>query len=302
MRKCLVTGATGFVGRHVVSRLLQLNYDVVAVARRKSHLPESEYLTSLPLDIRDSSAVKSLMQTTRPDTLIHLAWEATPGKFWHAQENFQWISASAELLTAFVEAGGRKAVLAGSCAEYGWGSSVLKENSPLNPTTVYSASKCAFKTVSDVIGKDIDLVWARLFFPYGPEEADSKLISHIIKSLAADKIPEFQSGGRAVDFVHVEDAAAAFVALASSSATGDVNICSGQSWLPSEIAELAARCMGKEDLQKILSEDAAKAEADVRVQGHTGKLFRYIDRETIRPLEAGLRSYLRTWEQSGQST
>ncbi|MEX0583903.1 MAG: NAD(P)-dependent oxidoreductase, partial [Sneathiella sp.] len=234
MKLCLLTGATGFIGRHVTRTLLEEGWHIITVSRKEhGGFATHENHEHITLDLHDPEAVEAVLKSRQPSHLIHLAWEATPGKFWHSRENFRWVSSSAILLDTFARHGGEKAVLAGSCAEYKWENSLLdEETSPLNGSTYYSASKLAFKGLASIIAKDISLVWARIFFPYGPDEDESKLISYIYREISSGRLPHIQMPTRAVDMIHVEDVAHAFERLADSDATGTFNICSGTAYLP----------------------------------------------------------------------
>lgn len=291
MKRCLITGATGFIGSHAVRRLLEEGWQVVSVSRgpAPSH---SQHHKHIPLDLHDPAAVEKIFEHHQPTHLIHLAWEATPGKFWHSKENFRWISTSANLLDAFVRHGGAKAVLAGSCAEYKWGNAPLDEDvSPLNATTYYSASKLAFKSLAEDIAKDIPLVWARIFFPYGPEEDENKLISYIFREISEDRLPAIQTPDRAVDLIHVKDVATAFERLAKSEASGTINICSGEAHLPHEIALEVAKLTGKSQLEKKLRQNIENHHANVTVCGNNAKLAAFLGGELQKSLPEGLRSY-----------
>ncbi len=291
MKRCLVTGATGFIGRHVVRRLLAEGWQVLSVSRNAT-LAISQHHEHVALDLHDPAAVDGLLKTRRPSHLIHLAWEATPGKFWHSTENFRWVSSSAFLLDAFVRHGGEKAVLAGSCAEYKWENSPLDEcTSPLNATTYYSASKLAFMALAGVIAKDISLVWARIFFPYGPDEDESKLISYIFREISAGRLPAIQTPDREVDMIHVSDVAAALESLAASEAVGTVNICSGKAHLPHEIALECARLLDKDTLIPALDERVRQAKATSTLQGENSRLIGIWDKKPM-SLSDGLKSYL----------
>ena len=291
MKRCLITGATGFIGSHAVRRLLDEGWQVVSVSRglAPSH---SQHHKHIPLDLHDPAAVEKIFEHHQPTHLIHLAWEATPGKFWHSTENFRWISSSANLLDAFVRHGGEKAVLAASCAEYKWGNALLDEDtSPLNATTYYSASKLAFKGLAEVIAKDISLVWARIFFPYGPDEDESKLISYIFREISKDRLPAIQTPDRAVDLIHVKDVAAAFERLAASEASGTINICSGEAHLPHEIAHEFAKLLEKPQLEKKLLQIIENHRANVTVCGNNAKLAAFPGDGLPKSLPEGLRSY-----------
>lgn len=292
MKRCLITGATGFIGSHVVRRLLDEGWQVLSVSRSSAPTISQNH-EHVALDLHDPEAVEKVIESRRPSHMIHLAWEATPGKFWHSTENFRWISSSATLLDAFVRHGGETAVLAGSCAEYKWENTPLDEDrSPLNATTYYSAAKLAFKGLAEVIAKDISLVWARIFFPYGPDEDESKLISYIFREISANRLPEIQTPDRAVDMIHVKDVAAALEMLASSGVNGMVNICSGAAHAPHEIALEFARILEKPDLEKMLQSYVENYRTSVTVRGNNSKLSALKIGPHPLSLTEGLRTYI----------
>lgn len=291
-RTFLVTGATGFIGRHVVGQLVQQGLHVIAVSRTAQGLTAHKNLNHVALDLHDKKAVEDFFKNHQPSHLIHLAWEATPGLFWHSPENFKWLSSSITLLDQFVTSGGKTATLAGTCAEYKWENETLYEDtSPLNPTTNYSASKHAFHTIAKVIGKDINLIWARIFLPYGPDEDKNKLISHIVQEIRNDKEPSFQTPGRAVDFIHVEDVAAALIALSQANTSGPFNICSGQAVTPIEVTQTIIHILGKESLAKTFNQYLSTVKITSRVQGSSQKLDEIYPANQRRTLEDGLKSY-----------
>ncbi|TNE33694.1 MAG: NAD(P)-dependent oxidoreductase [Alphaproteobacteria bacterium] len=292
MKRALVTGATGFIGRHVVPALLKQGFEVIAVSR-KPDFAEAAHLKQIALDLHDEKAVADFMTDRRPGHLVHLAWEATPGTFWHSKENFRWITSSARLLDRFVAEGGKRAILTGSCAEYKWGTEPLdEESSPLHPTTNYSASKVAFHTLAKVIAKDIDLVWARIFFPFGPKEGENKLISHIVREISANRTPEFNMPGRAGDFIRVEDAAKSLAALTDAEITGPINICSGHAYLPHEIAIIVAELLGKPEISKALRDTYQVQPTETSVLGSREKLNSILSQSDCKSLEDGLKDYI----------
>ncbi|WP_340150316.1 NAD(P)-dependent oxidoreductase [uncultured Sneathiella sp.] len=295
MRLCLLTGAKGFIGQHVTRTLLDEGWRVITVSRNTHNdFSPHENHEHIALDLHDPEAVETLLKSRQPSHLIHLAWEATPGKFWYSRENFRWVSSSAMLLDAFVRHGGEKAVLAGSCAEYKWENSLLdEETSPLNATTFYSASKLAFKGLAEVIARDIPLVWARIFFPYGPDEDDSKLISYIFREISKGRIPQIQTPNRAVDMIHVSDVARAFERLAASEAAGTINICSGTASLPHEIALECAKLREKPSLAVAIQEilDGCKIESSLK--GNNERMASLWTSKAPLTLSEGLETYLK---------
>src|SRR6267143_4821300 len=120
MKRILLTGATGFIGRQCVPLLVARGYQVHAVSSK----PIKDNRDSVrwhQADLFDPLAVKALIGSTKPTHLLHLAWCTEPGKYWNSLENLQWVQASLGLLQEFVDNDGQRVVVAGTCAEYDWG-------------------------------------------------------------------------------------------------------------------------------------------------------------------------------------
>ena len=160
---------------------------------------------------------------SQPTHLLHLAWDARPGLFWTSTENLRWVAASLGLYLAFAASGGRRAVVAGSCAEYDWSHSELDEaRTPLVPRTLYGEAKRALHTLLEraAAQSGVELAWGRLFFLYGPHEAEGRLVSDVARALLAGREARCSEGSQQRDFMHVADAGRAFAALVASDVTG----------------------------------------------------------------------------------
>jgi nucleoside-diphosphate-sugar epimerase len=240
--RVLLTGASGFIGSNALEALLEQGHEVDAVARHAG--PDRRGVAWHEQDLLAPGAAEELAAAVRAEKLLHLAWYATPGRFWTAPENERWIDASLRLLRAFGEAGGRRAVLAGTCAEYAWGDEVLSEAlTPLAPATLYGACKHATHIAAAALAEQvgISLAWGRIFFLYGPREDPGRLVSGIARGLLAGEEVPTTDGSQRRDFMHVRDVAGAFVALLDSEVTGAVNIATGQAPSVRDIATLIAR-------------------------------------------------------------
>jgi nucleoside-diphosphate-sugar epimerase len=122
-RIALVTGAGGFIGRWSVPRLLALGYDVHAVVGRtaRPEIPAALHGATLHrADLLDPAATDVLLKLVKPSHLLHFAWIATPGLYGTSVQNYRWVVAGERLLHSFYAAGGVRAVMAGSSAEYDW--------------------------------------------------------------------------------------------------------------------------------------------------------------------------------------
>lgn len=230
MRKVLVTGGTGFVGRHALPVLSKNGYQVHAVTRNFPIPTAKGNVTWHHGDLMKREEIESLLAKIKPSHLLHFAWYAIPGKYWTAAENLAWAAATLNLVQAFCAHGGNRAVVAGSCAEYDWNYGRCSETStPCNPSTLYGACKNATRLVLEAWSKQADLssAWGRIFFVYGPHESPSRLVPSVIDSLLKGQPARCTHGNQVRDFMHVADVASAFVALLNSEVTGSVNVASG---------------------------------------------------------------------------
>lgn len=237
MKKILVTGANGFVGRHCLPLLTAKGYEVHAVYSNK---PDSQAgnVQWHEADLLDPSVVTRLMAEVQPTHLLHIAWFASPGVFWNSLTNLRWVRASLDLLETFALGGGQRVVMAGSCAEYDWKHGDLTEGlTPLTPATLYGASKHALQCILEQFAAQTgtSAAWGRLFFLYGPFEHPDRLVAYVVKSLLRGEPAHCSHGNQVRDFLYVEDAASAFVALLDSEVTGPVNIASGEARALKEI-------------------------------------------------------------------
>ena len=238
MSRVLVTGASGFIGSHVVAALCSRGHEVEAFALDAG--PDREGVRWHQGDLFEPGAAERLLGELQPELLVHLAWYATPGKFWSAPENEAWVGATLALVRAFAGAGGRRAVLTGSCAEYAWGEELLEESATaLEPATFYGACKRDAYLGSRELAAELGLplAWGRVFFLYGPGEPPGRLVSDVARGLLAGERVPTTSGRQRRDFMHVADVAGALAALLESDVEGAVNIATGE---PVEVREIVA--------------------------------------------------------------
>jgi len=193
------------------------------------------------VDLSTPGVIVPLMADVRPTHLLHLAWYTAPKAYWTAPENLQWVAISLELLRAFASHGGKRTVMAGSCAEYEWAYSDYSElDTPCRPSTLYGMCKHGLNTIARFYAAQAGLsyAWARIFFLYGPYENPARLVPAVTRALVSGARARSSPGTQARDFLYVEDAARALVQLVESDVQGPVNIGSGQA-IP--IRELASR-------------------------------------------------------------
>lgn len=249
MKKVLVTGASGFIGRYTIQLLNERGYEVHAFSRQNSLQMNCNWHH---VNIFDSESTNRLLNTIRPTYLLHLAWDVSPGIYWNSRENYRWATRSFELIVDFHKYGGQRAVIAGTCAEYDWNYGYLSETgTPLVYNNPYAACKNSFHHLLESYSKAVDMsyAWGRIFWLYGPHENTLRLVPSIINSLLSNRKFICKGGYSTKDFLHVRDVADAFVTLLDNKEiNGSVNIASGKGIEINYIASYIANQLGREEL------------------------------------------------------
>lgn len=251
MSRVLVTGATGFVGRGTLVPLLAAGHEVHALTTRAVPAWSPEGVVWHTADLLASGAA-SLVGQLAPRQLLHFAWDAEPGRFWTSEDNVRWVEASLRLLRAFAAAGGERAVLAGTSAEYAWQREThcVEGITPLAPATLYGAAKHALHVIAEAHARqhDYTLAWGRIFFVFGPFEDVLRLGGSVASALAAGRTAETSAGEQVRDFLYAPELGEAFAALLGSDVTGAVNVASGRPVAMKELICALGKAAGRPEL------------------------------------------------------
>jgi nucleoside-diphosphate-sugar epimerase len=226
-----VTGASGFIGRHVAAQVAKRGILPTLVCRPDSVVPEGLPLDSVVwMDIA-SPPLDAYDRLGRPDALLHLAWGGLPN-YASPHHLDRELPMHRTFLAGLLTAGLGALTVTGTCFEYGMQTGALSEDLPTVPVTTYGKAKDQLRVQLEGIrrSRPFALTWARLFYLYGEGQAAGSLLPQLEAAIARGD-PEFNmSGGEQLrDYLSVEAAAAYLVELALNGRdNGVVNVCSGQ--------------------------------------------------------------------------
>ena len=302
--KVLITGGTGFVGRHVLPLLAGNGWEIHAVTSKQK--PESDPLGIVwhRLNLFDACQVDALVEQVKPTHLLHLAWYTETGKFWTSPTNLDWVIGSLSLLSAFRKHCDGRIVMAGTCAEYDWTYGLCNEGTtPCTPASIYGIAKHNLYNLCSAFASQAKLSFAcgRIFFLYGPGEPRPRLVPSIICPLLEGKLAQCSHGRQVRDFLHVQDVAAAFVALLKSEVTGAVNIGSGDPTRIETVVSILGELLGRPDLIQFGAIPTSDSEPKMILSDST-RLAREVGWQPRFNLRDGLQDTVQWWRQVAQQT
>ena len=247
--KILVTGATGFIGRHIINELLKSDHEIIIAARNKgaaTNLPGN--IKTLELDLDNVKAGRNyFIESGEPDVLIHLAWQGLPNykQSFHVDKNFPLHSA---FLNNMITAGLQNLVVTGTCFEYGMKEGCLSEEMESDPQNPYALAKDKLRIFLEELQKEIPftLKWVRLFYMYGEGQNPNSLLSQLEAALQrGDTVFNMSGGEQLRDYLSVETVARYIVSIAlQNNITGIINCCSGK---PIKVKDLVKKFLNDMD-------------------------------------------------------
>jgi nucleoside-diphosphate-sugar epimerase len=226
-----VTGASGFIGRHVLAELEHCPVEIFAVtrdAKRLQNLPSEVHVAEMDIAL---PGTECFAQMGCPDVLIHLAWDGLPNyKSLHHFESE--LPRQYQFLKTLIESGLPSILVVGTCFEYGMQSGMLSEDLKPRPSNPYGYAKDALRQQLEFLKsvKPFNLVWGRLFYMYGEGQSGGSLYSQFKDAvLSGEKVFKMSGGEQLRDYLPVTEVARKIIRLAlSGNDLGAVNICSGK--------------------------------------------------------------------------
>lgn len=247
----LVTGGTGFVGAHLVRRLLGLGAVVQATGRDPRRLAGlSVPVHAAPLS--DTEGLRALVRRLRPSFVFHLA--ASTARARELSRLSPMLVENGLAAAALCEAAGEsgaRVVLVGSAEEYGQQPGPWTEDTPPAPVSPYGVSKLAATEAGRCAARlGLGVAVARPSVIYGPGQDPKQFIPELLGALSRGEPFAMSPGEQRRDFLYVDDVVEGLLALARPEAAGEVfHLCAGEGARLLDVARAAQRLVGRGVLQ-----------------------------------------------------
>ena len=225
----IVSGATGFVGQHLIPLLLDDNYQIIAIARDRKKAQTFDWYNEVQFIASDFHKNETSIKVQQGASLIHLAWQGLPNykSLFHFEENLPF---NYNFVKSLVLSGVRRVLVTGTCFEYGFQSGPIPSTAKTQPNNPYAAAKDCLRQHLEFLAKEhpFNFQWARLFYMYGKGQNPKSVLSQLDEAIDSNATEFNMSGGEQLkDYLPIEDVAQQLFDLYKSNRAGIFNICSG---------------------------------------------------------------------------
>lgn len=224
MKKVIVSGANGFIGRNLIKYLLVRKIEVIAIDMNwnKSKLTDMSGLTPITCTLNEMKSLPEFIPASDYDVFYHLAWAGSTGKG-RADYSLQSMNAIAvcDAALASKKIGCKKFITPGTITEHV--AEGLIENHYSSENLMYALSKIYAHNLLDIIAtkNNINYVWTRFTNIFGGDSKNGNLISYTLTEFDADRIPTYGPCLQPYNFTYIKDVLKALYAIGESENTGN---------------------------------------------------------------------------------
>lgn len=243
MKKILITGATGFLGRNFIEEIISTDeYEIIGISRNCQKIDGIRFIQA---DLLEITNIERVIENEKPDILLLLAWDVSPNIYWQSFNNHLWADSCIQLSEIFLHNGGKTIVFAGTSASYDYQYGYLTERlTPECPASLYGEAKLYTSHILQKLSFKYNARYAeaRLFSIYGKYEHSNRLITKTIDTFETNGVVQNSKWDLYRDYIYVKDAAKAIkLLIENESASGVYNVSSGQPISIHEILETIAK-------------------------------------------------------------
>lgn len=225
--KIVITGANGYIGRHVVKEALDQGHKVIAVDLNHKDIDDRAILSDVDIFSGDNTIFESLGS---PELCIHMAWK--DGFIHNSPEHMSNVSRHFTFLSHLINKGCKNIAVMGTMHEIGFYEGIVDENTPCNPLSQYGVAKNALRQSLLLFSKEanVNLYWLRAFYIMGDDSRNCSIFTKLLRADedGKDEFP-FTTGENKYDFIDVKELAQQIIyASTQSEITGIINVCSGK--------------------------------------------------------------------------
>ncbi len=290
----LVTGASGFLGKHLVEELSKCKeYNVVAVVSGRRIVKFPQCVKTVACNLLKEQERETLITDIKPEIICHLAWGQDNADFRNSVCNLEWLEASISILRNFVKSGGQVFYFAGTSSEYDYNDGKAHENVKLSQMSMYGECKKSFSSImSNYCERNgVRYIDARYFTIYGEGDPHKfGAIPETIKKLINNENVICKAPNTIRDYIYVKDAVYATSSIINSSFCGSINIGSGIPHTMKEVFTLIAKELGKEHLLGFENQDIC----DLILVADVSKLNNY--KHKFIDFELGIKNTIDWWK------
>lgn len=263
MKNVLITGATGFIGKHVLAEMLKQDVNIFSVQRSsKKGINIDSRINIIESDDLFSESIEWWEQKcTKIDVVLHLAWFTKSRDYLNSYKNLDCLTGSLNLARGAIFAGVQRFIGIGTCIEYDLTHRILTVETPLKPTSLYAATKAGlFLNLTELFQlNSVSFAWCRIFNVYGDSKDKNRLIPFLKSKFKLDQQVNLPIGEQVRDFLDVLKVANIISKVALNTKVGPLNVCSG---VPKSIQEIALQVADQYQKRHLVQFTREKDELD----------------------------------------